>query len=367
MERRRYRVAVIGVAHMHVNELMRRFAELPNVDMVAIADTAPPEPNQASPSTRAHTLAVATSEIGIGRVYQDYRALLERERPDIVLLCPELARTGEIGEAVAQCGAHIVTEKPMTASLAEGQRLLRAVEAANVRIMVNWPSAWSAPIHRMKQLIQDGRIGTLLQLHGRWGSGGPFAAGAAHPGVRERVTELTEAEKGATWWYDAASGGGAYLDYCCYGAALARWFFDKQPVTALGVRTNLASHYGTADDNGILILQFAPGGLATIEGTWSCVDLGGVYGPVAYGSTATLSVDGERVRVTSANQERSFEDGIQLPADRATLASAFLRHVETGEPLQPLLDGRFNLEVMAALDAGIRSAARGERQPVPAV
>jgi hypothetical protein len=33
-----YRVAVIGLAHMHVNELMRRFVALPNVQMVALAD-----------------------------------------------------------------------------------------------------------------------------------------------------------------------------------------------------------------------------------------------------------------------------------------------------------------------------------------
>src|SRR5438552_2557161 len=136
----RYRVAVVGVAHMHVNELMRRFAEMPNVDMVAIADTGKAELNQTSPSTRAHTLAVARSEIGIPRSYSDYRELLDRERPDIVLLCPELARTGEIGEAVAGHGAHIVTEKPMAASLADAQRLVRAVELAGLKLMVNWPS-----------------------------------------------------------------------------------------------------------------------------------------------------------------------------------------------------------------------------------
>jgi predicted dehydrogenase len=111
MGQRRYRVAVIGVAHMHVNELMRWFAELPNVEMVAIADTAPPEPSQTSPSTRAHTLRVAQSEVGVAGQYPDYRTLLEREQPDIVLLCPELARTAEIGEVVAPArGAHRVRE-----------------------------------------------------------------------------------------------------------------------------------------------------------------------------------------------------------------------------------------------------------------
>src|SRR5690349_15846826 len=130
-----YRVAVIGLAHMHVNELMRRFAALPNVQMVAVADTGVPELNQSSPSTRAHTLTVAQSEIGIPHTYTDYRVLLEREQPDIVLLCSELAYTAEIGEVVARNGAHIVTEKPLTASLRDAERLVNAAQSSHVRLM----------------------------------------------------------------------------------------------------------------------------------------------------------------------------------------------------------------------------------------
>src|SRR5579859_102555 len=362
-----YRVAVIGLAHMHVNELMRRFAELPNVEMVAIADTGVPELNRASPSTRAHTLAVAQSEVGIPRTYTDYRVLLEHERPDIVLLCPELSSTAEIGAEVASSGAHIVTEKPMTASLAEAETLMRAVRTAGVELMVNWPTAWSGAMRRMQQLVEVGEVGTLLQVHTRMGSAGPFATGAAHPGVRAAVTPLTDAEKAATWWYDASLGGGAYLDYCCYGAALACWLFGLPPELALGVRVNLASPFGTADDNGILILHF-DGGLAMAEGTWSSVDAGGLHGPVVYGSAATLSLDGPaasaRVRVSAPGQPVRFAAPLDLPANRATLAREFLHHLESAEPLHPLLDADFNLQVMAALDAGIRAADSGQRQPV---
>jgi predicted dehydrogenase len=364
--RQRYRVAVIGVAHMHVNELMRRFAELPNVDMVAIADTAPPEPNQTSPSTRGHTLAVARSEIGVAREYADYTALLANEQPDIVLLCPELSRTGEIGEVVARAGAHIVTEKPLAASFGEAERLVAAVNRAGSRLMVNWPSAWSGAIRRMRQMLDQGRVGRVQQFHGRWGSAGPFAAGARHPGVRGQVTGLSDAEKGATWWYDTASGGGAYLDYCCYGAALARWFFDRRASHAFGVRVNLASPFGTADDNGVLVLQFEGGGLATIEGTWTCADLGGLQGAVVYGSEGTLRVDGDRVRLSRLGGEVVFEDALALPPGRDTPAREFVRHIETGEPLHPLLDPGFNLDVMAALDAGMRAAESGQLQPLPA-
>jgi len=361
-----YRVAVIGLAHMHVNELMRRFAERPNVQMVAVADTGVPELNQSSPSTRAHTLRVAQSEIGIANTYTDYRLLLDRERPDIVLLCPELAYTAEIAETVASYGAHIVTEKPLTNSLTGAQRVVRAARAANVRLMVNWPSAWSGAVRRMQQLVEQGVAGAVLQVHTRMGSGGPLASGSAHPGVRDPVAPLTDAEKASTWWHDAALGGGAYLDYCCYGAALALWFFNRQPRFASGVRANLASPFGTADDTGMLILHF-DAGLAVAEATWTTLDPGGLHGPVVYGSRATLSLDGprsaQRVRIGTGDSER-FADSLEISAQRATLALEFLHHLETGEPLHPLLDPEFNLQVMAALDAGIRAANSGQRVPI---
>jgi predicted dehydrogenase len=70
------------------------------------------------------------------------------------------------------------------------------------------------------------------------------------------------------------------------------------------------------------------------------------------------------VRVTAATHQAVFEEPVALPAERRTLAREFVHHLETGEPLHPLLEPRFNLGVMAALDAGMRAAERGQRQPV---
>jgi predicted dehydrogenase len=57
-------------------------------------------------------------------------------------------------------------------------------------------------------------------------------------------------------------------------------------------------------------------------------------------------------------------EGEPLPKDRTTLAQEFIHHLETGEPLHPTLDMMQNLEVMAILDAGIRSAASGKLELV---
>jgi predicted dehydrogenase len=53
-----------------------------------------------------------------------------------------------------------------------------------------------------------------------------------------------------------------------------------------------------------------------------------------------------------------------LPAGHATPAEEFVHHLETGEPLHPTLQLGHNLETMAILDAGIRSAASGMQVPV---
>ncbi len=371
----RYRVGVVGVAHMHVCELMRRFAELPNVDLVAISDTVPdvPELNTTSPSTRAHTLRWARAELGVPREYADYRELLERERPDIAILCPENSRHGEVATAALAVGAHLVTEKPMAASLAEARAMAEAAQRAGRTLMVNYPSSWSPAVRTLERLVDearaaDGRHDVLWQLHERHGSLGPLAAGSTHPGGAGTTDALTDAEKAATWWYRAGTGGGALLDYCSYGACLARWFFGEPAEAVSAYAANLASPYGQVEDNAVLTVRF-PRGIAILEATWSCVDHAMPTGPILYGRFGTLSIDGPlatgRVRwVQERGAPPVFLPGDPLPPGRETVAREFLHHLETGEPLHPTLDPRFNLEAMAILDAGIRSAASGRVEPV---
>jgi len=361
-----YRVAVVGVAHMHVNELMRKFAELPNVEMVAIADTVPevPEINVTSRSTRGHTLGVARDEIGIKKQYDDYRVLLKEERPDIVIACSENARHGEVTEAAAAAGAPVVTEKPMAASLAEALRMTRACEAAGKSLMVNWPSTWSPAVRTMKRLLDEGAIGRLLQVHARYGSLGPLSYGSTHPGVKGPTAMLTDEEKAATWWHRAGNGGGALLDYCCYGACLSRWYFGEAAQAVMGMTANLNTHYGSADDNAVLTVRY-PKGMAILEATWSTVDHAMPTGPILYGTKGTMSLEGAsatgKVRlIQGKGAEPQLVAPDPLPEGRDTLAKEFIHHLETGEPLHPTLDAQFNLDAMAVLDAGIRSARSGK-------
>lgn len=360
-----YRLGVVGFAHMHINELIRKFNALPNVEWVACADTRPAVPELVEArNTRGWNVRQAHEVIGIPKVYDDYEEMLEKERFDIVLFCPENARHGEVGRAIAARGAHLVTEKPMAARLSDAKVIARAADEAGVKLMVNWPITWRPAIRKMKELVEAGAIGDLLEVRCRLGSMGPLSHGSVHPGVDGRMEEITDEEKGATWWHHSATGGGALLDYCCYGACLSRWYIGESAVEAVGFKANLNSPYGDAEDNAVITVRF-PKAMALIEATWSTVDHGQPTGPILYGTKGTMRGEGDGVwLVQGKGSEPRIVSAEPLPAGRTTLAEEFLHHLETGEPLHQTLDPKFNLEAQAILEAGIVSFESGSRSLV---
>jgi len=358
-----YRLGVIGFAHMHISTLLNRFAALPNVEWVACADTVPAvKPLSKKRHTRAANLKEAKNVIGIPKIYGNYREMLDKETFDIIIFCPENARHADVAEAVAAKGIHMVTEKPMADTLSGALRMARAARHNDVSLMVNWPITWQADIRKMKELIEQGIIGDVWEV--KWRNGASMGPLAYNTG--DQV--LTDAEKGSEWWHHAAPGGGAMLDYCCYGACLSRWFLDQPAVAASGIKANLTSPYGDAEDNAVITVRF-PKAIAVLEGTWSTWHVGVPTGPIVYGAQGVLVADrheGEAaVKVyTSRGYDPGKPDqivrGDPLPEGRATLAEEFIHHLETGQPLHPTLGVDFNLEAMAILDAGIRSARSGQ-------
>ena len=362
-----YRLGVIGFAHMHVNTLVDRFAELSNVEWVACADTVPAVPSRTEkPTSRRANLKRAHEGVGIPKVYDDYREMLERERFDVVVFCPENSQHAEVAEAIASHEAHMLTEKPMAATLSQALRMARAAQANGVSLGINWPTTWDPAIRAAKTLIDEGAIGDVWEIKWRNGASiGPLTHGGEG---------FTDAEKGAEWWHQSAAGGGALLDYCCYGACLSRWYIGQRAQAAMGIAANLASGYGDAEDNAVITVRF-PNALAILEGTWTTWHAGVPTGPIVYGTKGTLVVTRRpdpstgwptpvvevyTTRGHGTGEPDQVIQGPPLPEGCATPAQEFIHHLETGEPLHPTMDVLQNLEAMAILDAGIRSVASGQ-------
>lgn len=298
------KVAGINFDHMHMGDNLRMAFEHPDVEIVGVCDADP---------ARMET-AVRTFAIPRELIFTDTRQCLEQTQPDLVILCPATAEHGRYVEQVAPFGTHILIEKPFAASVAEADRMIRAVEATGKLLAINWPLAWYPPHVTSKRLIDEGLIGEVIEVHYYDGNRGPLYHLADKVEVGEE--DATE-RKASSWFYQREKGGGSLLDYLGYGTTLGTWFLGGQ--APLEVTAVVDEPPGLeVDEHSITVARYARG-LSKFEtrwGTWSdpwTLQPQPKCGFVIVGTHGTISsYDYEpTIRV----QTRSAPDGEVLPVD----------------------------------------------------
>ena len=160
------------------------------------------------------------------------------------------------------------------------------------------------------------------------------------------------------------NGGGAVIDFGCYGANLAtRLMGDESPLSVYAVlRQNKPDRYPRVDDDATIIVNY-PSAVVQIMGSW-CWPMGRkdmhVYGERGYIYQDTPT----EMRVLQGDKER-YQTAPALPAPYDD-SFRFLRSAIRGEievPATDLSSLENNLVVMRILDAAIRSAR--EKRVIP--
>ena len=115
--------------------------------------------------------------------------------------------------------------------------------------------------------------------------------------------------------------------------------------------------------NAAVIVRF-PGAMALFEGSWTTWDHGVPTGPIVYGTEGTIVLDSDGIRREQGGGNTTTYQADPLPTDRSKIADEFIHHIRTDQPLHKTLEANFNLEVMAILDAGLRSSNSGRLEMV---
>jgi predicted dehydrogenase len=119
-------------------------------------------------TTRPETAEKAAREIGCQVWTTDYHELLARDDVDLVDCTVPNHRHEEVVVAAAQAGKHIYCEKPLAMNVAEGQRMVEAVEKAGVKTQMTFNFRFFPAITRAKQLVEDGFLGRVFSFRGRY-------------------------------------------------------------------------------------------------------------------------------------------------------------------------------------------------------
>ncbi|MBN2642078.1 MAG: Gfo/Idh/MocA family oxidoreductase [Victivallales bacterium] len=103
---------------------------------------------------------------GAARSYYDYREMVERENPDILLLSSRLPEEHfeQINFAI-DYNCHVLTEKPFVANLVQGDCLIRRAREKNIKIAVAHLARYAPVFIKMKEMIEGGEIGQVLNCY----------------------------------------------------------------------------------------------------------------------------------------------------------------------------------------------------------
>jgi predicted dehydrogenase len=245
---RKLRFGIVGMTSDHVWAMGDGLAALSEVELVAGAE----------PYTELRERA--THQWRLQRTYADYESMLEREELDAILVCTDNASKADVAEAAAARRIHVYQDKPMAATLAQADRIIRAVETSGITLMVAYHSAFNPLYDQVKSLLGAGAIGNVYLARGVTGHGGPVEFGCS--------------KYFCEWLFDRQrNGGGTFVDEACY---LIDGFLDYlgsvtevSAFTAqIGYRDYLPAN---VEDNAVAILRFASGALGVVDSKWGQV------------------------------------------------------------------------------------------------
>jgi glucose-fructose oxidoreductase len=349
MKAHKWRLAGINFDHFHMGDLLRMAVEHPHVEVVGISDE---QPARMEPVIRKLRLSRE-------RVFTDYRACLERTKPDLVVLCPAASQHGLWVQKVAPYGVHILLEKPFAASVREADAMVQAMPKGRT-LMINWPLCWVRSHRRAHELVAAGAIGELLNLWHFGGNRGPLWHGADK--VAKTAAQVAK-EKPHSWFYKKAHGGGSLLDYLGYGTTLGSWFQGgRRPLEVTAVVDEPPGL--EVDEHSIVVARYAHG-LSKFETRWGTFTDPWTTQPqpkcgfILAGSEGTISSFDYDDYVTVQTRRRPQAHPLAAPALRPPFQNPiqyFVHCLEKGLPLEGPVSVPISRLGQEIIDAAIQSA-----------
>jgi len=327
--KKRLKIGVIGLVHDHVWNILDQFKTVENAEVSCAADVNDP-------------LLAKVRALGVKNTYKSYEELLAKEEIDAVIVYTENSRHADVTEAAAERGLDVMVEKPMAANLKQAQRMFRVSEKFGVKLMVNYPTAWSPTMRHAYKMAQEGLIGRLYQVRYR----------AAHEGPKE----IGCSRYFYDWLYDEKlNGAGAFMDYCCYGANMCRWILGV-PEKALALGGKYVREYLTVEDNAVLLMGYKKA-MGIAEASWSQIGEGipPRYTLVLNGSEGVIAAGKELKIYTSEKKRWERIEPPPLEEGNRNGPEHFVTCLLKDKPFDDLVSSLYNRDTQCILEAGLIS------------
>ena len=332
------KVDVVGLNHDHVHNIMRQFKQGGAV-ILGIA-----EADQALSARYKKQYQLPDSLF-----YTTLGEMLAHTHPDAVLAYNAVADHAAVVEACAPKGLSVMVEKPLATTIAQANRIEALAAQYHIQVLTNYETTWYPSNQAIYSLVNSNRLGMVKKMIVHMGHQGPKEIGCS-PDFLQWLTDPVK------------NGGGAVMDFGCYGANLMTWLMDgKKPVAVTAVTRHIKpSVYPKVDDDATILLEYASGATGIVEASWNWPF--GIKDWEVFGDTSYLhALNPSMLQQRNRSSAGYFNLEVPKPAyDDNLLYLADVLHGKTipGKDLSSLPN---NMIVVQILDAARRSAKEGKR------
>lgn len=156
-------VAVVGLGfgRHHVSAL----AEIgPRAELIAVVDPVPPRENASLRDAPQRDAILAAPH------YATLQSLLERAVPDIVAVATPIHTHLALSTQALEAGAHVLLEKPPTATLAEFESLTACAERVGRQVQVGFQARGGMALVALREAMARGDLGRVhgIGVVGNW-------------------------------------------------------------------------------------------------------------------------------------------------------------------------------------------------------
>lgn len=148
----KYKVVIVGFAHVHINDVAKHFYEHPRIDLCGAADVPPhmPEMKPGAIYTREWNIDYCCKNYNIPK-FDDWKQMLDEVKPDLCVVNSENCYHVQITEECAKRGIGVSIEKPMATTMSDAMKMYRIVKKYGTFYMVNWPITWNPGLQTVKR------------------------------------------------------------------------------------------------------------------------------------------------------------------------------------------------------------------------
>jgi predicted dehydrogenase len=336
-EKKPVRIAVAGTTHSHVNWILGR-KEKSDAVVVGIY-----EPNADLISRQAKRFKLDTAVI-----FYDLNKMLDQVKPDAVVAFGSIYDHMAVVEAAAPRGIHVMVEKPLATNTKHTRRMQELAAKHHIQLLTNYETSWYPTTEKTYRLVHDSNyVGAIRKVVIHDGHEGPKEIGVN----KEFFDWLTD---------PVLNGGGALIDFGCYGANLMTYLMKGEtPLSVTAVSSQFKpAIYPKVDDETTIIVAYK-NAQCIIQASWNWPfnrkDME-VYGETGY----LISVNNTTMR--KRNKAGNQEQTEQINAEEVGVyidPFAYLADVVTGNikvPAYGLYSLENNLMVVRILEAARESA-----------